>query len=171
MRIFDASKEKELVGFSFDPALGRLTESRRFVAHHAAVEASAGTAHEETVIEYKDGNGRVYGAEVKTVWDTPPVKAREAYDEYEDILVYIPFTDEQIREQKREGLRKRRERICFSVINRGRLWYDSLTEEQTAELAIWYRDWLDATDTLVEPSAPAWIDERLRSREREALGA
>lgn len=33
-----------------------------------------------------------------------------------------------------ETLRQRRAEECFSVINRGALWFDRLTEEQKAEL-------------------------------------
>jgi hypothetical protein len=39
-------------------------------------------------------------------------------------------------EYKKESLRLRRNGECFSVINRGFLWYQSLTEEQIQELKI-----------------------------------
>lgn len=54
-------------------------------------------------------------------------------------------------------LRKLRETECFSIINRGILWYNTLTEEQIDELAQWYQDWLDVTDTMVVPTMPDWI--------------
>lgn len=46
---------------------------------------------------------------------------------------------------------------CFSVINRGRLWYDALTEEQLSELQSWYRAWLDGTNTQTIPEKPEWL--------------
>ena len=55
-------------------------------------------------------------------------------------------------------LRNRRELECFSIINRGRLWYNNLTSEQHDELAEWYRAWLDVTDTRVVPDKPNWIN-------------
>ena len=58
-------------------------------------------------------------------------------------------------------LRKRREKECFSVINRGRLWYDYLTNEQRIELANWYNDWLDVTETLIVPKQPKWLNDKL----------
>ena len=45
-----------------------------------------------------------------------------------------------------EELRRRRQEECFSVINRGELWYSRLTEEQKTELGVWYQAWLDVTD-------------------------
>lgn len=54
-------------------------------------------------------------------------------------------------------LRRKREKQCFSIINRGKIWYDTLSEEQIKELSIWYKAWLDVTVTLVEPIAPSWL--------------
>lgn len=56
-------------------------------------------------------------------------------------------------------LRNQREEECFSVINRGALWYDRLTEEQKQELSAWYQAWLDAPQTNVIPTKPAWLDD------------
>lgn len=55
-------------------------------------------------------------------------------------------------------LREQREQICFSVINRGKLWYNCLTTEQLAELKRWYHDWLNVTETLQIPVKPEWLD-------------
>ncbi len=54
-------------------------------------------------------------------------------------------------------LRRRREKYCFSVINRGQIWYDTLTDGQKAELKNWYNAWLNVTKTFVEPAKPAWL--------------
>lgn len=58
---------------------------------------------------------------------------------------------------KRE-LREERARICFPVVNRGNVWYKTLTEEQKTELESWYNAWLRVTETLVEPDTPMWIN-------------
>lgn len=52
---------------------------------------------------------------------------------------------------KKNDIREDRARKCFSVINRGELWYARLTEEQKAELETWYQKWLDAPQTGIEP--------------------
>ena len=54
-------------------------------------------------------------------------------------------------------LREMREKECFPIINRGMLWYNTLTEDQVTELGQWYQAWLDVTDTLVIPVMPEWI--------------
>lgn len=64
-----------------------------------------------------------------------------------------------------EKLRKQRETECYSVINRGRLWYNRLTTEQYAELELWYQAWLDVTDTLKIPKKPEWINNKLETEE------
>lgn len=60
---------------------------------------------------------------------------------------------------KKEDLRNAREEVCFSVVNRGDIWYDKYvnTEERAREFEEWYQAWLDVTDTLVEPETPNWI--------------
>lgn len=72
------------------------------------------------------------------------------------------FFDEQRNKSNEEGnvkakLRLKRENECFPIINRGKLWYDLLTEEQIIELNNWYAAWLDVTDTLSVPVKPEWL--------------
>lgn len=71
-------------------------------------------------------------------------------------------TDEQLKEQikikaKQNNLRSQREKECFEVINRGVLWYDTLTSEEKSELKAWYKDWLDVTETLKVPKKPKFL--------------
>ncbi len=58
------------------------------------------------------------------------------------------------------SLRALREQKCFSIINRGSLWYDTLTEEQRVELREWYAAWLDVTKTFKIPKKPKWLQEK-----------
>ena len=76
----------------------------------------------------------------------------EAY-EYEDIQIYKPYTNEEYI----NNLRSKRETECFPIINRGQLWYDTLSEQQKAELKEWYIAWLNVTDTLIIPNKPNWL--------------
>ena len=69
------------------------------------------------------------------------------------------------REQILDTLRTRREEECFSYVNRGALWYNTLTNEQQFELDNWYHEWLDITDKYVDgidiktiiPTKPSWL--------------
>lgn len=63
-----------------------------------------------------------------------------------------PTEEEQV-----EYLRRQRETECFSIINRGQLWYNRLSAEQYEELIVWYQAWLDVTDTKVVPEKPSWL--------------
>jgi len=56
-----------------------------------------------------------------------------------------------------DNIRVSRIALCFPVVNRGSLWYESLTGEQRAELAAWYQAWLDAPGTGVVPGSPDWL--------------
>lgn len=56
-----------------------------------------------------------------------------------------------------QHLRDKREFECFMFINRGQLWYDTLTEEQRKELDNWYKKWLNVTETKIIPTKPSWL--------------
>ena len=58
-------------------------------------------------------------------------------------------------------LRKKREEICFPIINRGKLWYDSLSSEQYQELKDWYKKCLDVTETNIIPETPEWLNNKI----------
>lgn len=64
-----------------------------------------------------------------------------------------------------EVLRENRAKVCFPVINRGKLWYDRLSPLQLGELKSWYQQWLDAPKTLVYPKAPDWLNDKLLEEE------
>lgn len=72
------------------------------------------------------------------------------------------FDDEQDAENQenalKDDLRTRREKECFSFINRGQLWYGMLTVKQIAELTAWYKAWLKVTETKVVPEKPSWLE-------------
>ena len=65
--------------------------------------------------------------------------------------------------------RHMREKMCYPIINRGKLWYDHLTLAQHTELNDWYEAWLDVTETHIIPDTPAWVDNKLNKIEPEEL--
>ena len=86
---------------------------------------------------------------------------QEHYSEYKVLGGELVFdenkeTDEE-RELYKQELRDRREKECFSIINRGQLWYESLDGQQRTELRDWYNAWLKVTETLIIPEKPTWI--------------
>ena len=60
-------------------------------------------------------------------------------------------------ELKQRELRLRRAYECFQYINRGKLWYDNLSESKLKELQDWYQKWLDVTITLQPPERLKWL--------------
>ena len=88
MKIFDSNNvEIESPNLS----LGYLTEDKILIAHHEAVEAVEEQWHYETVAEYPNG-----GKDVAKVIDTPGAEAKDAWDEYETIQRYVPYTEEEL---------------------------------------------------------------------------
>ena len=74
-----------------DLSKGRLVEERLFISHHPAVEAAAEQWHYETIAEYPNG-----GRDVKRVIDVPGAEAQDAWDEYETVQRYVPYTEEEL---------------------------------------------------------------------------
>ena len=88
MRILD---ENNVEITAPDLTLGHLVEEEVFVAHHPAVEAVREQWHYETVNDYLNG-----GKDVVKVIDVPGVEAKDAWDEYETIKRYVPYTEEEL---------------------------------------------------------------------------
>ena len=66
-------------------------------------------------------------------------------------------------ESEKNVLRSRREVECFTIVNRGKAWYDLLTIVQEAELKSWYESWLNVTETRIIPKRPSWLDQKLNT--------
>ena len=66
--------------------------------------------------------------------------------------------ERHVTEETKEEYRQRREKECFSVINRGQLWYETMNLQQIIELRSWYKAWLNVTETMVVPERPAWLE-------------
>ena len=88
MRILD---ENNVEITAPDLTLGHLVEEEVFVAHHLAVEEVPEQWHYETIQEYPGG-----GRDVVKVVDVPGVEAKTAWDEYETIKRYVPYTEEEL---------------------------------------------------------------------------
>ena len=91
MRVFNEDKTQELK--EYDLNKGHLELDKLFIRHHKAVEEIKEQWHYETVAEYPNG-----GKDVEKIIDVPYQAPQEAFDEYEDIYVYIPYTDEELEE-------------------------------------------------------------------------
>ena len=89
MRVFNEDKTQELK--EYDLNKGHLELDKLFIRHHKAVEEIKEQWHYETIAEYPNG-----GKDVEKIIDVPYQAPQEAFDEYEHIYVYIPYTDEEL---------------------------------------------------------------------------
>ena len=85
---------------------------------------------------------------------------------YNGALFFEEYTKTEEYKQKAQAwqknnqlkkLRAQRYDECFSVINRGYLWYMQLSEKQVGELNNWYKAWLDVTASMEIPQKPEWL--------------
>ena len=97
MRVFNEDKTQELK--EYDLNKGHLKLDKLFIRHHEAVEEIKEQWHYETIAEYPNG-----GKDVSKVIDVPYQAPQEAFDEYEDIYVYIPYTYEELEELNRPSV-------------------------------------------------------------------
>lgn len=112
MRIFNEDKTIQLNESELDYSLGHLKDDKIAVLHHETTEAKPAKSVAEQVaeltaqgVEVKEINGESYrvaasfegaGERLELIQDIPAEPAQEAYDEYEDIQVYVPYTAEEL---------------------------------------------------------------------------
>lgn len=162
MKVYNQEKTQILTEYNLD--IGRLKPDTIEI-NHPEVQAVEVQFHYETIKEYYNDDGSVKGSDVKKIIDVEGVEYQPARTEVIDIHVYIPYTPDELREINLNKLRDMRETECFSVINRGQLWYNKLTDWQREELGNWYQQWLDITDNYLDgidintiiPTKPSWL--------------
>ena len=88
------NKEKTQIISDYDLSKGRLERDERTI-YHEAVKEVVEQFHYEVVKEYENG-----GKDVEKVVDVKGVPGRDAYEETEDIYVFIPYTDEELKKKE-----------------------------------------------------------------------
>ncbi len=96
MKIYNEAITTELE--SPDLTLGHLEPARRLVAHHDAVERQYHYEVMEGTVtdECQEGLRR----------EVEDVAARDAYDEYEDVHKYVPYTETELAEESEKAERE-----------------------------------------------------------------
>lgn len=114
MKIYNFDKTQELSESELDLSLGYLKPDK-LAKRHEAMPFMAGISAEEKArqmiedgLPIKEIRGKYYlvkkryeggGEEVEEIQAEPDTPAKEAWDEYEDIQVYIPYTEEELKER------------------------------------------------------------------------
>lgn len=92
MKVYNQTKTQILD--SYDLELGHL-EFDKITIHHDAIAGVKEQGHFEVTMEYPNG-----GRDLKWVVDKEGIEPKEAYDKEEDIMVYIPYTEEELAQNK-----------------------------------------------------------------------
>lgn len=108
MRIFDIN---DIELFEPDMTKGRTIKDKRFVTHHEAIEAVPEQGHYETTKEYPNG-----GKDVEWIIEVPGVKAQDAWDEYEEILRFVPFTELELATNRIAELKQMLQDTDFHIL-------------------------------------------------------
>ena len=111
-------------------------------------------SHYVTIRTYENG-----GCDVEKVIDRPYQPAVPETERIEEIQVYVPYTEEELLERKKQELRHWRKRQ-FEIIDCA-VWYDCLTTEEKEQVKQFRFELLDITETLVFPKVPDCVVARL----------
>lgn len=103
MKVYNETKTQELK--EYDLTKGYLKEDKIIVKTHQAQKEVKEISHEEIVAEYPNG-----GKDVKIIIDTPYQPAKDVWNEYEDIQVYMLFSEEEQKQLESEQLKSKNER-------------------------------------------------------------
>lgn len=166
MRIFDETKTYELDKKTLDFEKGYLKPDKIVAAHHEAtplikgkiakqiaeeleaqgvvIEEGYGGLIYRVVKEYEDG-----GRDTELIEDKPDIPAKEAYDEYEDIQVYVLYNAEQLNNM----LRAKRASILNAFDTyKSNVEYgiEKETETEHNNIIAWYKDLLDLKESAFE---------------------
>lgn len=147
MKIYNVDKTQELNKDELDLEKGYLQSDKKLVKHHVAVEARD-AVYKDRIEKLANGSTQVWKDLVM-----PAVEAKEAYDEYEDIQVYVPYTTSQLEENRLNDLRKKREPLLIAFDKyKGNVQYGVLSETaaEHAEIIAWYKDLLDLKQSAFE---------------------
>ena len=90
MKVYNQDKTKILE--DYDLTYGEL-KSDTLIIHHKEVKGQEEKGHYEVIAEYPNG-----GKDVKWVVDVPYIEHQDAYDEEEQIQVYVPYSKKRIAE-------------------------------------------------------------------------
>lgn len=111
MKILDETKTKELNLEKLDFQKGYLKADKLLIQHHNEVKGQAEKGHYEIVKMFPNGGG-----ESKWVVDIPFAQSVEAWDEYEDIQVYIEYTEKELAEKEISELKQKLNATDYKVI-------------------------------------------------------
>jgi len=160
MKIYNQDKTQELNRSVLNYEKGHLVQDRLFIAHHDAIKFKSAEEIAQELIKHGevcnlryDGNWYRQvkvcengGSEEEIIRQ---IEAKGEYDEYKDILVYVPYTEEEISNHRLTNLREQRSGLLMAfdkwekAVLRGR-------EVDDESVMQWYRKLLDLDESAFE---------------------
>jgi FtsZ-binding cell division protein ZapB len=140
MRVFNEEKTQELT--AYDLTKGYLKSDKLITAHHESVEAVAEKGYYEVAKEYPNG-----GRDVKWIVEVPAVEGKEAYDEEEEIRIYIPYTEKELSQIEINELKGKLRATDYQAI---KFAEGELTEEEYAQTRLQRKAWRERINALEE---------------------
>lgn len=127
MKVYNENKTEILE--EYDLEKGELKEDS-IIIHHDEIEGQEETGHYEIIAEYPNG-----GKDIEYIIDTPYIEHQDAYDEEEQIQVYIPYSEEYLNDkQEKTELEKLKNLLSstdYEAIKYAEGWF---TEEEYAPI-------------------------------------
>lgn len=137
MKVYDITKTTELT--EYDLELGYL-QADKLIKHIDKVDAIPERGHYELI------NKSSLGASYKYVIDSPAVKAVEEHDSEEDILIYIPYTIEQLQQKSNQ-----------KELNELTEWFNTYFDMQVKQHS-WQNDYSPSFDSYFNLTYNTWED-------------
>lgn len=109
MRIFDETKSYEIENPNLE--YGYLKLDKRLIKSHPYKPSIKEIGHYETVATYSNG-----GKEVKWVVDVQGREEQQAYDEFEQIQVYVLFSEKQLAQKRISNLKEKLSNTDYQAI-------------------------------------------------------
>lgn len=157
MKIYNQTKTELLENVDLEK--GYLKEDKLVLRVVPAQEEGQEQFHYEYK-DYTNDKGEVYGRDRIKIIDVPYQPAIEQHEVLENIQVYIPFTDTELLEKKKQSLRNWRVKY-FTVIDRA-VWFACLTNAEQEEVKVFRQSLLDITDTLTYPAIPDCVQSQIK---------
>jgi hypothetical protein len=93
----------------------------------------------EISIQTFASNGDYNIVEINEILITTPLSKNDFTNRVFDIEKY----HNRVKQKHVADLRKLRIVECFSVVDRSKIWWDTLSEQQVNEIKDWYNEWLN----------------------------
>ena len=139
MKIYDETKTYQISLETIDFEKGYLKLDKLFVKYHETVEAKE-AVYDTVTKKLDNGSKETYHPLI-----SPAVEAKEAYDEYEDIQVFVLYTETELAQREILKLKQQLSSTDYQAIKYAE---GEMSEEEYAEVKEKRRAWRERINVL-----------------------